>query len=435
MPTKQKELWEEAIQHMPEGVAENYRFWGKERTVFVERAKGCKFTDCDGKEFVDFRLGYGPIILGYGDERVDAAVIKTIQHGGTLTGFATALDSQVVSKIKALCPNIDKVRFANSGTEAVMGALRTARGFTGRDRIAIVEGGFHGLFDEAMWKSNVENWTPESNQPPPIVPFGGGIPAQTRQHADWIPLNSFEAVDTLFKNVGNQLACIVLEPIIGNCGSISANKEWLTHLRKSCDDHGTLLIFDEVKTGFRVAKGGAQELYGIKADLCTYAKAMGNGYPVAAFGGRRDIMDCIGSQKGGVIHGGTYTANLVALSAANATLDILTNTDALKTVHETGERIIKALGRAFHQCGLDCQFAGPASMFGIHLGLVLPDNYRQWKKTDSALYERFAWNLIDAGIMLEPDSREPWFICEAHKDIDFDWLELTALTSMKKALS
>ena len=431
----QSSLWNEASQHMPEGVAENYRFWGKDKTVFVESAKGCEFVDCDGKRFVDFRLGYGPIILGYGDERVDSAVIKTIQKGGTLTGFATALDSKVVSRIKSLCPNIDKVRFANSGTEAVMGALRTARGYTGRERIAIAEGGFHGLFDEVMWKSDVENWSPKNTDAPLIVPFGGGIPKQSRQHADWIPLNDFESVDKLFKNVGDNLACVLLEPIIGNCGSISASKEWLSYLRQKCDDNNTLLIFDEVKTGFRVAKGGVQELYGVRADLCTYAKAMGNGYPVAAFGGRADVMNCIGSKPGGVIHGGTYTANLVGLSAAEATLDVLASTDALKTIHNTGERIKSALGRAFAKCGLKHHFAGPASMFGIHLGSVLPNNYREWKKTESSLYERFAWNLIDSGIMLEPDSREPWFVCEAHKDIDFDWLENTAYNSMAKALA
>jgi len=142
---------------MPQGVAENYRYWGDDRTVFVDRAKGCEIVDTDGKTYVDFRLGYGPIILGYGDERVDQAVISQIQKGGTLTGFATALDTEVVKQIKALCPQVEKVRFANSGTEAVMGAVRTARGFTGRDRVAAFEGGFHGLYDEMMWIKR-ETW-------------------------------------------------------------------------------------------------------------------------------------------------------------------------------------------------------------------------------------------------------------------------------------
>ena len=162
-----------------------------------------------------------------------------------------------------------------------------------------------------------------------------------------------------------------------------------------------MLILDEVKTGFRVAPGGAQQLYGIHADLTTYAKAMGNGYPVAAFGGRADVMDSVGSFKGGVVHGGTYTANLIALSGASATLDILANTDACKTIDATGEKV--------------------------------PSNYRDWRVTDSELYARFAWSLIDHGLMLEPDSREPWFICEAHAKMDFGWLEDVATRAMRHA--
>ncbi|MFM9970189.1 MAG: aminotransferase class III-fold pyridoxal phosphate-dependent enzyme [Burkholderiales bacterium] len=433
MVSKQTALMREARHHMPQGVAENYRYWGDERTVFVDKAKGCRFTDCDGREFVDFRLGYGPIILGYRDERVDRAVVEQITQGGTLSGFSTALDIEVVKQIKALCPNIEKLRFANSGTEAVMGAVRTARGFTGRDRIAIVEGGFHGLYDEMMWKSDMENWDPKSNGAPNVIPFGAGIPARTRELVDLIPLNNFDSLESLFKKHGETLACVVLEPIIGNCGSIAASQTWLQRLRDLCNQHGTLLLLDEVKTGFRVAKGGAQQLYGIHADLTTYAKAMGNGYPVAAFGGRAEVMDVVGSHKGGVVHGGTYTANLVALSAAHATLKILADTDALQTVDRVGAQIRDLLGRVFTGAGIEHAFAGPPAMFGIHFTPQVPTNYRDWRITDSQLYAKFAWNLIDRGVMLEPDSREPWFICEAHRDLDLAWLEDVATQAMKAA--
>ena len=428
----QSELMAEAHKHMPQGVAENYRYWGDDRTVFVDRAKGCEIVDTDGKTYVDFRLGYGPIILGYGDDRVDQAVVSQIKRGGTLTGFATALDTEVVKQIKALCPQVEKVRFANSGTEAVMGAVRTARGFTGRDRVVAFEGGFHGLFDEMMWKSDVENWDAK-DAPPAIIPFGGGIPRKTRDLVDLLPLNSFEALENQFATYGERLACVVLEPIIGNCGSISATQEWLQRLRDLCTEHGTLLVIDEVKTGFRVAKGGAQQRYGIYADLSTYAKAIGNGYAVAAFGGRQDVMDSVGSNTGGVVHGGTYTGNLVGLAAAHATLDILTNTNALETVDRAGEAIQEVLGRVFTKAGIEHRFAGPAAMFGIHFSDAVPTNYRDWKQTDSKLYEAFAWNLIDAGVMLEPDSREPWFICEAHQHMDLGWLEDVSTQAMKRA--
>ncbi len=432
---KQAALLQEAHRHMPQGVAENYRYWGEEHTVFIDHAEGCRLTDCDGKSFVDFRLGYGPIILGYRDARVDRAVIEQITQRGTLSGFSTALDIVVARQMKALCPNLDKVRFANSGTEAVMGAIRTARGYTGRDRVAIVEGCFHGLNDEMMWKSDVEQWRPGDPGAPAVIPFGAGIPARTRELVDFIQLNHFEALEELFRNQHNTLAAVLLEPIIGNAGSIAATPAWLQRLRDLCTQHGTLLILDEVKTGFRVAKGGAQELYGIHADLATYAKAMGNGYPVAAFGGRAEIMDVVGSHAGGVVHGGTYTANLVALSAAHATLDILANTDALATVNRTGAQIRDALGRVFTAAGIEHAFAGPPAMFGIHFTPTVPTDYRAWRATNSALYRRFAWQLIAHGVMLEPDSREPWFICEAHRQVDIGWLEDIATRAIKEALA
>ena len=430
---KQQQLMKEAHLHMPQGVAENYRYWGDDKTVFIQHAKGCQLTDSDGKSYVDFRLGYGPIILGYQDARVDDAVIRQIKQSGTLTGFATALDTEVVKQIKAMCPHIDKMRFANSGTEAVMGAVRTARGFTGRDRIALVEGSFHGLYDELMWKSNIENWQASDTHSPAVIPFGAGIPAKTRDLVDIVGLNDGEALENLFKQRSDQLACVLLEPIIGNAGSIAATPAWLQRLRDLCDQNGTLLLIDEVKSGFRVAKGGAQSLYGIYADLTTYAKAMGNGYPVAAFGGRAAVMDVIGSNKGAVVHGGTYTANLVGLSAAHATLDILANTDALKTVDEAGTRIKNVLSKVFTRAGVEHAFAGPPAMLGIHFTPDVPQTYRDWRKTDSRLYNLFAWELIDRGVMLEPDSREPWFFCEAHSQVDLGWLEDMATQAIKAA--
>ena len=431
--TRQSQLMAEAHQHMPQGVAENYRYWGDDRTVFVESSKGCWLTDCDGKRYVDFRLGYGPIILGYRDERVDQAVIDQITQRGTLSGFATELDTEVVKQIKAMCPNVEKMRFANSGTEAVMGAVRTARGYTKRDRVVIVEGGFHGLYDEMMWKSDIEQWDPNGSIPPSVIPFGGGIPATARNLVDLIVLNDTEMLEALFTKRGEQIACVVLEPIIGNAGSISATQAWLQRLRDLCTEHGTMLIIDEVKTGFRVAKGGAQELYGIYADLTSYAKAMGNGYPVAAFGGRAEVMDVVGSNRGGVVHGGTYTGNLVALSAAHATLKILSDTDALHTVNRVGNQIQDLLGRVFTAAGIEYAFAGPPAMLGIHFTPNVPTNYRDWRITNSDLYRAFAWKLIDYGVMLEPDSREPWFFCEAHSEVDLAWLEDVATRAMNDA--
>ena len=421
--------------HMPLGVADSYRYWGEDNTVFVKSMKDGTITDEDGQVYVDFRLAYGPIILGYRDSRVDQAVVDAITNVGTISGFSTGLDSEVISLVKTMCPNIEKMRFANSGTEAVIGAVRTARGFTGRNKIVVVEGGFHGLYDEMMWKSDVDNWDNTTQAAPEIKPFGGGIPESSQEHLETVPLNDFNAIDEVFARVGDDIAAIVIEPILGNCGSIASTQEYMQKLRDMCDANGSLLIMDEVKTGFRVAKGGAQELYGIKADLTTYAKAMGNGYPVAAFGGRADVMDVISFNKNGVTHGGTYTANMIALSAAKATLTILNETNAYDTINKVGAQIQQVLSRVFTKHGIEHKFAGPDSMFGVHFGSEVPQNYRDWKKTNSDLYTTFAHNLIANGVMLEPDSREPWFICEAHQGVDLNWLENVADQAMAKALN
>lgn len=419
---------------MPMGVADSYRYWGEENTVFLSSMKGCSITDCDGQTFVDFRIAYGPIILGYRDQRIDNAVIDAITNIGAISGFSTSLDSDVVELIKSMCPNIEKMRFANSGTEAVIGAVRTARGYTKRKKIVVVEGGFHGLHDEVMWKSDVDNWNTDAEQDPQIIPFGGGIPESTRDNQVSIPLNDFAALDAVFAEHGDDIAAILIEPIMGNCGSIASTQEYMQKLRDVSDANNSLLILDEVKTGFRVAKGGAQELYGIYADLTTYAKAMGNGYPVAAFGGSAKVMDTISFATGGVTHGGTYTANMIALSAAKATLTVLKDTDALATINRVGKDIQALLSRVFSKFNIEHCFAGPDSMFGVHLGSTVPQNYRDWKQTNSELYTAFAMNLIANGVMLEPDSREPWFICEAHQTVDFVWLEKIAEQSMAAAL-
>ncbi|MBA6392199.1 aminotransferase class III-fold pyridoxal phosphate-dependent enzyme [Colwellia sp. BRX10-3] len=421
--------------NMPLGVADSYRYWGEENTVFLSSMQGCTITDCDEQTFVDFRLAYGPIILGYRDERVDNEVIKAITDVGTISGFSTGLDSDVVELVKSLCPNIDKMRFANSGTEAVIGAVRTARGYTKRNKIVVVEGGFHGLHDEVMWKSDVDNWDADDKNSPEIIPFGAGIPQSTREHQVSVPLNDISAIDAVFAEHGHDIAAILIEPIMGNCGSIASTQAYMQKLRDICNSNGSVLIMDEVKTGFRVAKGGAQALYNIHADITTYAKAMGNGYPVAAFGGRAEVMDTISFDKDGVTHGGTYTANMVALSAAKATLTLLKETDALETIDRVGQNIQALLSRVFTKFGVEHCFAGPNAMFGVHFGANVPQNYRDWKRTNSDLYTQFALNLIDNGVMLEPDSREPWFICEAHQTMDLNWLEQVAEKSMAAAVN
>ena len=415
--TRQFQLMQEALNLMPQGVAENYRFWG-DRTIFVDNAKGCTITDCSGNQYIDFRLGYGPIILGYCDPRINEAVIKNMTNICTLTGFATPLEIEVAKQLKKMCPSIEKIRYANSGTEAVMAAIRTARAYTKRSRVVIFEGCFHGLYDELMWKSDLENWDYNITTAPNIVPFGAGTPDNSKNLIDILSFNDFDQIENIFTEKGSEIACVLLEPIIGNAGSLAADTKWLQLVRNLCTKYGSLLIIDEVKSGFRVAKGGAQELYNIYGDISVYAKAIANGFPIAIFGGKANIMDCIGSFKGGVSHGGTYTANIIGLSAAYTTMKILDETDAFDVIMETGNKIIEILKKVFTKANIPHIITGPSSMFGIHFTEKMPEKYRDWKRTKHSLYEKFAWNLIDNGILVEPDSREPWFICESHKSID-----------------
>jgi glutamate-1-semialdehyde 2,1-aminomutase len=424
---------ERAKKHMPLGVADSYRYWGEEDTVFVQSMKAGGFRDVDGQEFIDFRLAYGPIILGYRDERVDAAVIDSIQHIGSMCGFSVEMDSDVCELIKELCPQMELMRFANSGTEAVLGSIRTARGYTGKQKILQVEGGFHGLFDEMMWKADIENWEKEKGDPD-IISFGAGLGQKSREDVDLVPLNCHESIEKVFGEKGDDIAAVIIEPIMGNCGSIMATKEYMQFLRRKCDEYNAVLIIDEVKTGFRVGLGGVQEFYGVYADLTTFAKAMGNGYPIAVFGGKKEMMEKISFDSDGVVHGGTYTANLIGLAAAKETLTILKNTDALKTIDRVGGEIKEVLSKVFTEFDIAHCFSGPNSMFGVHFGESVPTNYRDWKSTKADLYTIFAKNLIKKGIMLEPDSREPWFICEAHQDIDLESLYKTAVSAMGEAL-
>lgn len=405
-----------AAQTLPLGVSDTYRYWGDDGTLYVKRAKGARIWDLDDNCYIDFRLGWGPIILGYGDERVDAAARQGIEFGG-VTALATALEANVAELMVAMVPGIEQVRFANSGSEAVATALRVARAVSGRDGFVMVEGAFHGMFDSVLWRTQMETWDPASGQPPEVLPFGRGIPLAHRDLVGVVPLNDAEALRSLFKREGSRIGAFILEPILGNCCSIPATQAYLQDVRALCDEYGIVLIFDEVKTGFRVARGGAQELYGVLPDLSTFAKAMGNGYPIAALGGKRAFMGAI-SGFDGVLHGGTFTGHPIALAAAEATLRILKETNALQEIADWGRALQGHLAGVFTQAGIPHVFTGHPSMFGILFRDKPLRSYRDWATSNHDLYDAMARALPDYGLLPEPDSREPWFVCHAHREID-----------------
>ena len=405
---KSNEHYQRAQKRLPLGVSSNYRAWGPERTIYIERAKGPRIWDLDDNEYIDYRLGYGPAILGHCDDRVDAAAREGMKHSGT-TALSTVREAVVAERIKKMVPAADLVRFANSGTEAVMAALRLARAFTGKDGQIMVEGGFHGLFDSVLWEIKpVED--PNSG----LQPAGAGVPEVLRDLVNIVPLNDANCLEDVLKRRGDSIGAFLIEPILGNAGSITAGEQYMKDARELCDRFDVVMLIDEVKTGFRVARGGVQELMNVRADLCTFAKALGNGYPISALAGREDIMRKIGPN--GVAQGGTYAAHPVPLAAAEKTLEILDETDTLERIADYGRRLQEGISGILSSRGIAHVFTGHPSMAGLFFTESVPHNYREWAATDYELYNSLALELIELGILCEPDSREPWFVSAAHDD-------------------
>ena len=409
--TKSNAQFQRAVKRLPLGVSSTFRYWGDDRTIYIHHGKGGRTWDIDGNCYVDYRLGYGPAILGYADDRVDAAARKGMEVGGVFA-LSTERELIVADRISKMVPAAELVRFSNSGTEAVMAALRLARAYTGRESYLLVEGAYHGLFDAAQWMVNMDNWDPKSNRDPEIISYGKGIPGTVKQLVHLTPMNEFQRLEDTFRKHGNELAAMLIEPIQGNCCGISAKREYVQLARELCDKYGVLLIIDEVKTGFRVGKGGIQGILGVKPDITTFAKAMGNGYPIAVVAGREDVMRTF--RYGGASHGGTYTAHSVSLAASEECLRILDETPALQTLAAYGEHLKAGISKILDARKIVHSYTGHSSMFGLFFAPTPPDNYRDWKRSDYSFYDKMAYFLHDLGIICEPDSREPWFMCEAH---------------------
>ena len=401
--------FKKAVTKLPLGVASNFRYWGEDQTLYVARGKGGRFWDIDGNEYIDYRLGYGPAILGYADDRVDEAARQGMEIGGVFA-LATEMEYEVASRISRMVPAAELVRYSNSGTEAVMAALRVARAYSGKEGHILLEGAYHGLFPEVLWYADVEGWE-EGVGDPAIRRYCKGVPSIVKPLFHTVPLNDANALEDVLKQNHQEIGAMLIEAIMGNCCSLTATTEYLQDVRYLCDKYDVVMIVDEVKTGFRVAKGGAQELLGVKADICTFAKAIGNGYPISVVAGLEEFMRKIGD---GVTHGGTYTAHSVSLAATNKTLEILEETDALESLANYGRRLEEGISRILTARGIPHSFVGHPSMFGLFFSEEAPADYRAWINSDYEFYDALAPELHDLGVIIEPDSREPWFMCEAH---------------------
>ncbi|HYH91593.1 MAG TPA: aspartate aminotransferase family protein [Candidatus Saccharimonadales bacterium] len=415
-------LYRRALETMPGGTDSNFRAWG-ESTIYVDRGKGGMVWDLDGNEFVDLRMGYGPVILGHGDDRVDDYVNERMRRGVSFS-LTSEDEIEAMELLKELTGWVDKVRMTVSGTEATMHAMRVARAYTGREKIVKFEGQYHGVHDYALISVGPDDMSELGDEDAPVaLAWGRGIPGAVADTIIPARYNRIDRLRTLFEERGEEIAAIIVEPVLGNAQGIMPQPGFHKEMRALTEEFGILLIFDEVKTGFRFAKGGAAEFFGITPDLATYAKAMGNGYPAAAFGGREEVMSVLPDK---VSHGGTYAGNRVAAAAAVATLRILRDTNALDTIHATGRTIQDGLKEILDPIGIPYHFTGHPSMFGIMFREEEAREYRDWATTDHELYDAIAIGMHARGVMPEPDSREPWFVCEAHADADIIDRVLTA---------
>jgi len=410
----QSALYQRALRTLPGGTDSNFRAWGED-TIYVDRGKGGLVWDLDGNEYIDLRMGYGPVILGHGDERVDDYVNERMRLG---VSFSLTSEDEIraMELVKELTGWVDKARMTVSGTEATMHAMRVARAYTGRDKIVKFEGQYHGVHDYALISVAPDNMADLGDPDAPVrLAWGRGIPDAVADTIIPARYNNIEALRRLFEARGEEIAAIIVEPVLGNAQGILPRPGFHQEMRALTEEFGILLIFDEVKTGFRFAKGGAAEFFGITPDLATFAKAMGNGYPAAAFGGREEIMSVLPDK---VSHGGTYAGNRIAAAAAVKTLEILRDTNALEVVHATGRRVQDGLREVLNPTGLPYHFTGHPCMFGIMFSEHEASEYRDWAMTDHELYDAVAVGMHARGAMPEPDSREPWFFCEAHAQGD-----------------
>src|SRR6185369_5614825 len=411
---RQLAMYRRAIKTLPGGTNSNFRAWGED-TVYIDRGKGGRIWDQDQNEYIDLRMGYGPVILGHGDERVDDYVNEQMRKG---VSFSLTSEDEVraMELVCELTGWVEMARMTVSGTEATMHAMRLARAFTGRNKIVKFEGQYHGVHDYALISVAPDDMSELGDADKPVrLAWGRGIPDAVADTIVPARYNNLDLLRRLFEEQGDDIAAVIVEPVMGNAQAILPQEGFHAAMRAMTEEFGILLIFDEVKTGFRLAKGGASEFFGITPDIGTFAKAMGNGYPAAAFGGRRDIMSQLPDK---VSHGGTYAGNRVAAAAAVKTLEILRDTNALETIHATGRRIQDGLREVLNPSGIPYVFTGHPSMFGIMFTDEVPTEYRDWAKSDHELYDAVAIGMFAGGAMPEPDSREPWFMCEAHAEGD-----------------
>jgi glutamate-1-semialdehyde 2,1-aminomutase len=410
---KSDALFAEALNYIPGGVNSPVRAF---RAVggnpfFVHKASGCRVWDVDGNEYIDYVGTWGPAILGHAHPPIIAA-IKAAADFGTSFGIPNPAEVTMAKKICQLVPAVQKVRLTNSGTEACMSAIRLARGFTKRDQIIKFDGCYHGHADSLLVKAGSGALTFGH-------PDSAGVPADFAKHTLVLPYNEIEPLQAAFAANPGQIACIIVEPVVGNAGLFLPKPGWLEFLRQITAEHGALLIFDEVMTGFRLAPGGAQERFGITPDLSTFGKIIGGGLPVGAFGGRADIMDHL-APLGPVYQAGTLSGNPLAMAAGLANLESLMAGRNYEKLEQLGGRLEAGLRDAAAAAGVAMTFNRCGSMFCGYFTDHPVWNLTDAMKADRERFKKFFHGMLAAGVYLAPSQFEAGFISTAHREMDIE---------------
>jgi len=411
MGDRSKELFQESNHFFPGGVNSPVRAF---RAVggdpfFVAHASGSRITDVDGKTYLDYVGSWGPMILGHAHPRVVAAIQKAAE-AGTSYGAPTELETRLAKLVQAAFPSLERMRFVSSGTEACMSALRVARGFTRRDAILKFEGCYHGHADSLLVKAGSGAITFG-------VPDSLGVPTDLARHTLTVPYNDLEAVRTAFTTRGSEIAAVIVEPVAGNMGVIAPRPGFLAGLREITRRNGALLIFDEVITGFRIAWGGAQEVFGVQPDLTCLGKIVGGGLPVGVYGGRADVMEQV-APLGGIYQAGTLSGNPLAMAAGIETLTLLQAPGFYTDLEAKGKRLAEGLGQAAAAARLPVQTNRVGSMLtGFFSGSLVTD-YASAKRADTQRYGSFFRAMLARGVSLAPSQFEAAFVSSAHTDED-----------------
>ena len=430
---KSQPIFDRALNVLVKGVSSNFRYLGDNETPVIVKGKGASVWDADNNEFIDYRLGWGPIILGHADDRVNSAVAEAIQNGTTFAA-TTSLEVETAELVKKMVPGMEKLRFTNTGTEATMHALRTARGYTNKEKFIKFEGQYHGAHDYVLFSTASSPISAMGARRSPVpVQVGSGIPDKIRDYVYCLPFNDFDVVERCVKDHHSEIAAIMVEPCLGNIAGIEPLEGYLAHLKKLCDDYNMVLIFDEVKTGFRLSNGGARETYSVIPHISTYAKSLGNGFPVAAFGGSAEVMDVLGG--GSVTHAGTFGANTVSMAAAKAVLTILDESPILENLAKRGMRLKNGLDKVLTDAELPHQMSGHPNLQGFLLTEKEVKEVRDLVHHDDDMYETICTNMYNRGVWMEDDAREPWFISDAHTNEIIDETLNKFEDSVKEAIA